>query len=426
MALLKFERNSEKTKTFINDVFKTEGSKSVTLALKDGTLNVHLHTLLLPCEFMKTLLSDFDSEIIKVIILPDIEKEDMIKVIEVITTGDTPYSNRKTREIVELMYDVLGFDPGEFTFHEKVGSSIKPGVKKDKMKKKTPYTPFNIFENKRQVFITSDEFTCKFCLKYYYRKDHLKEHLKVCPKAHSKEDLQTKLESSKCFKCEVCNKSLRTKESLRQHMLSHSQTHEILDFSCPTCGKYYLSLTALNCHIKAEGHDHPNPEKHKIFRSQNIPEGFVQCDICGRWVGRMEHHKKTHHSVESRLFECESCDYKTNRRDNFKRHQEDMHKILARDFKCIDETFKGRRPEWHCFDCKITLKTELEIENHIKSKHCHDLKCNICEKQFKKQQHLVQHIRQIHENPQTFKCEECGKSYAHKRSLTKHMKKCKK
>ena len=86
MALLKFERNSEKTKTFINDVFKTEGSKSVTLALKDGTLNVHLHTLLLPCEFMKTLLSDFDSEIIKVIILPDIEKEDMIKVIEVITT----------------------------------------------------------------------------------------------------------------------------------------------------------------------------------------------------------------------------------------------------------------------------------------------------------------------------------------------------
>ena len=419
MALLKLERNCEKTKTHINGLFVTKGSEKITLSLKDGTCNVHLHTLLLPCEFLQRLLSDFDSEFSKVIIMPDIDKEDMMKIIELITKGNTPYSFRKQTDIIELMYDVLRFDPGEFTFHQKhvVNRTRKDGGE-HKIKKVK-----NIPDRNPQVFNTSDELTCEFCLKYYARKDHLKEHLKVCPKAHSKEHIQAHLESVNCLPCEICNKTFRTKESLRQHMLYHT---EIIDFSCPTCGKSYSSLTALYSHIQSEDHQYPDPEKYKMFRSQKVPENFNQCEICGRWVGRMEHHKKTYHSVESRLFECELCDYKSNRRNNFKLHQEDIHKVLARDWKCIDNTFKGRKTEWHCFDCKITLNTELEIENHIKSKHCYDLKCNICDKQFKKNQHLVQHIRNIHENPKTYSCEICEKSYRHRGSLTKHMKKCKK
>ena len=208
---------------------------------------------------------------------------------------------------------------------------------------------------------------------------------------------------------------------LRQHELTHS---EDVEFSCVICEKTYSSLTALKYHCKVENHKYPDPEKYKMFRSQNVPESFSQCEVCGRWVGRMEHHMNTHHSENSRLFECERCDYKTNRRDNFKRHQHDMHKMIDRNFKSIDETFKGRQPEWHCFDCKIVLTTELEIENHILSKHCKDLKCNICDKTYKKHQHLIQHIRSIHENPQRHECSKCGKSYAHKRTLTKHFKKC--
>ena len=423
MTLLKLERNYEKTRTCIYDLFKTGGSENITLVMRDGSFNVHLHTMLLPCQFLKSLLCEFDSDSSKVIIMPDIDKEDMIKVIDLITTGDTPYSYRKQMEIVELMYDVLRLDPEIFTFHQKTVNRLRREEKKHKKPNQTPLTSFNICEEKKQVFLTTKRLTCEFCLKYYDRKDHLIEHQKVCSKAHSKESLQAKLEAIKCLPCEICNKTFRTKESLRQHKLSHTEN---FDFNCPTCGNSYSSLPALYDHIKIEDHKYPDPEKYKLLRSQNVPENFVQCDICGRWVGRMEHHKRTHHSLESRLFECELCEYKTNRRNNFKRHQEDVHKVIARDFKSIDVTFKGRKPEWHCFDCKMTLNTELEIENHIKSKHCDDLKCNICEKEFKKHQHLVQHIRYIHENPQTHKCEICGKSYSAKRSLTKHLKKCKK
>lgn len=426
MALINVERNYKKTRTFIDEVFKTKISETVTLSLKDGTLDVQLHMLLLPCDFLETLLSDIDSESAKVIIMPDIEKEDMMKVLELITTGDTPYKEARGLEIIDLLYFVLQFDTKEFSFDQHRSwpklDNMYRGVERKKEKKKIPYTPYNIHENKRQVF-TTDELTCHYCLKYFERKDHLKEHLKVCSKAHSKESIQAQLQSLKCFSCDVCNKTLRTKESLRQHKLTHSEN---FDFSCPSCEKSYSSLQALFNHLKAEGHKYPDSEKYKMLRSQNIPENFRPCEVCGRWVGRMEHHMKTHHSEESRLFECEYCDYNTNRKDNFNRHQDDMHKVIARNFKCIDQSFKGRKPEWHCFDCKITLNSELEIENHIKAKHCDELKCNMCEKEFKKHQHLVQHIRYIHENPQRHNCTKCGKSYAHKGSLTKHLKKCKK
>jgi len=428
MVLIKFERNYERTKTYIEDILKTNVSETVTLVLKDGTLDVKLHLLLLPCDFLRTLLTD--TEECKVIFMPDIEREDMVKVIELITTGDTPYKDKRGEEITDLLYFVLHFDIKLFSFDQhKTWANLDrlyKGVeaKKHKKEKKVPSTVFNVYENERQVFIT-DDFTCKYCLKYFDRKDHLKEHIKMCPKAQSMEALKQKINSRKCFKCEMCDKALSSKEALRKHELTHS---EITDFSCPSCDKSFSSLTNLRRHIKASNHEYPDPEKYKMFTSQNIPENFVQCEICGRWVGRLEHHMKTHHSEKSRVFECdyEHCDYKTDRIDNFKRHKEDMHKCIARNFEYIDKTFEGREVDWKCFDCKDSLNTELEIENHVKSKHCDELKCIICDKKFKKKQPLVQHISQIHENPERHNCPKCDNSYSNKRNLTKHMKKCKK
>ena len=88
-------------------------------------------------------------------------------------------------EIIDLLYFVLQFDTKEFSFDQHRSwpklDDMNREVERKKVKRKIPYTPYNIHENKRQVF-TTDELTCHYCLKYFERKDHLKEHVKVCSK----------------------------------------------------------------------------------------------------------------------------------------------------------------------------------------------------------------------------------------------------
>ena len=170
--------------------------------MKDGTLEVKTHLLLLPCEFLRTLLTDTND--CKLIILPDIEKEDMIKMIELITTGDTPYTLERFAEITDLLHLVLRFDPKMFRFDQRTTSVnldvFYRGVEKktNVKEKKVPYTPFNVFEKERQVFMT-DDYTCNYCLKYFDRKDQLNEHKKMCSKAHSQEQIKDKILSMKCL-----------------------------------------------------------------------------------------------------------------------------------------------------------------------------------------------------------------------------------
>ena len=136
---------------------------------------------------------------------------------------------------------------------------------------------------------------------------------------------------------------------------------------------------------------------------------------------------RTHHSEESIIFICSKCDFSTDRKDTLVKHQMLKHKIVDRVFAILDETLDSNNPSLKCFDCKKTFKSMIEIENHMLLKSCEDEEENICKtcgKRFTLRYNLLQHIRDVHENPQKFKCSLCEKTYSHKSSLTKHSKKC--
>ena len=90
-------------------------------------------------------------------------------------------------------------------------------------------------------------------------------------------------------------------------------------------------------HIKQKNHVYPKkndyPSHQKI-----VKEGHTECDICHRMVCNIEHHKRKHHSEESRKFQCEKCDYTTDRSDYLRKHELRMHKTAKRDFEAIDKT----------------------------------------------------------------------------------------
>lgn len=262
----------------------------------------------------------------------------------------------------------------------------------------------------------TDEYTCKFCLKKFSRKDHCKTHIQI---------VHTKEKKLKKFNCAVCDKTFYSAENLRKHVLSHSEK-EI--FSCPQCTKEFKSHSSLMRHIKAKDHIYPSAKEYPEYKEITAPHAMnVQCDICHRIVGRLDHHKKTYHSKESRTFSCERCEFTTDRKDTLTKHERLKHKAVNRAFQNLDKNLDPNNPKWTCFDCKKTFTSMIEIEDHMLLKSCEDTNsCKVCGKKFTVRHNLLQHVRDVHENRQTFTCSHCDKSYSQKSSLTKHLKKCNK
>ena len=231
----------------------------------------------------------------------------------------------------------------------------------------------------------------------------------------------SKKSDQKCFNCPVCGADLGTEASLKSHELSHQDQSTYI---CPKCGKTYATYYTLMRHIKQKNHVYPQKDKypshHKI-----VKEGKIECDICHRMVGRIDFHKRKHHSEESRNFQCEKCDYTTDRSDYLRKHELRKHNIAERDFKAIDKTFENKEVDWGCFDCEESFDSVVDIENHVLLPKCQEIICNICNRKFKEKWNLKQHIKNVHDNPQKFYCSNCNKPFAYKSSLTKHLKKCK-
>ena len=121
------------------------------------------------------------------------------------------------------------------------------------------------------------------------------------------------------------------------------------------------------------------------------------------------------------------CDYKCDRLDNLRRHELLQHKIADREFKYIDKTFAKEDKEHtdlQCILCMKKFRSFLEMENHMLLRHWDELRCTICNKEFKLKHCLTQHIEHIHRNGKKFNCKQCGAYYSYKSAFNRHKKTC--
>ena len=84
-----------------------------------------------------------------------------------------------------------------------------------------------------------------------------------------------------------------------------------------------------------------------------------------------------HHAKRILQYNCEVCDFKTDRKDTLVQHQYLKHKYVKRLFRNIDSTYQTENVSWKCFDCKRKFDSKLGIENHLLLKDCEDMECKI-------------------------------------------------
>ena len=194
-------------------------------------------------------------------------------------------------------------------------------------------------------------------------------------------------------KCNICYKTFRTKAGLNTHMKNkHSEKSD--ENKCSTCQKAYKNVSDLRRHCRIEGHEYPDSGSEDFFVHGHVTLPIIKCKICHKKnIENMDYHMYKYHSDDSKVYACDDCDFKTNRKDNLLRHERIKHKLFNKNFDAIKKTFENQNVRYECPLCNKIFKTEDEASDHVFLKNCYELTCTNCGKTFTLKQHLTRHMK---------------------------------
>lgn len=136
--------------------------------------------------------------------------------------------------------------------------------------------------------------------------------------------------------CQTCHRRFAQKQTLIQHMTTHTG---IKAFQCQLCFKHFTQQGSLQRHMAIHNNERPYP-----------------CEICNKAFRQKSHltnHAKSH--VDQRMYKCTQCNKSFNRADHCKRHM---------------LTHSTNRPIYTCFFCNKEFKEKYLMKSHIKKKLC--------------------------------------------------------
>ena len=193
--------------------------------------------------------------------------------------------------------------------------------------------------------------------------------------------------------CDECGKVFNRKETLRRHMLSHTDVRESV---CDECGSKFKSGIQVRQHI-ARCHSQ------KSLKREDKNPGV--CYLCGKECPS-ERSLTDHMNTHSPDFACKRC----NKTFGTKRYLNDH----------ISAVHEGV-PRYNCNVCGKSFATSSSFSSHTTRKHSDNpdqlkprpisirKQCPLCPKmQFSA--HFTAHIKRVHEGIKE-KCQYCSKEF---------------
>ncbi|XP_052255399.1 uncharacterized protein LOC127861072 isoform X2 [Dreissena polymorpha] len=246
--------------------------------------------------------------------------------------------------------------------------------------------------------------------------------------------------------CNICNLTFNTKQSLGNHYREHFPYN--MPYVCDICGKVFRRVSSFNEHKKRHReaqHKCAHCAKSFHLKSDLARHEFIhtrvskhQCELCKKSFCRIDHlreHIMNHHSdpntatkknqpahgkkkevsiAEEKNWVCDICNLafntKRSRGHHYREHYPDnmpyMCDTCGKVFKgvsSINEHKKRHREAQHkCAHCakSFHLKSDLTRHEFIHTRVSQH-QCEHCEKSFCRIDHLLEHIKKRHSDPNT-------------------------
>ncbi|XP_058443473.1 transcription factor grauzone-like [Malaya genurostris] len=230
---------------------------------------------------------------------------------------------------------------------------------------------------------------------------------------HLKNHEPMKNDHSRCLEC---NCIFKDKRSYANHMFLVHTPEDQKQFKCDRCSKAFAAEDLLNSHIK--WHEEVEKKNH-------------HCQVCGKYflsARNLENHNLSHHVFG----ENSSAVPNTGGEDIEEQHSFDQ---SVEESSAKPSSSKGRRNiddlvqqdelikkyvSLNCSKCDFIGETFNKLSYHafkVHNMNTHAVIC--CDRRFGKRQRLYEHCLR-HLNPDHFKCEICGKTYADSSGLQIH------
>ncbi|XP_077111439.1 uncharacterized protein LOC143767198 isoform X1 [Ranitomeya variabilis] len=309
----------------------------------------------------------------------DLYKDIMMNT-EMFQSYDKPYSLDSSKE-----------SPLEFHKHGKESSESSGTLPHHSVKStKCFHKPSNIGKQKKK-HTEQTPVLCSECGKEFKRTDVGQietdadsiENKEFCEKCLL--DQRSVGRKKRQFACTECGCSFSAKGNLKAHLRIHTLS---IIFPCSECDKVFPSKSRQEIHMRVHTGEKPH-----------------QCSECGKcfsMIGNLQAHYRVH--TGERPFPCSECD-KTFR---YKSH------LVAHQRYHTGQTLL-------CPECGKPFVYQSHFEKHLRS-HTGEkpLECPECGKCFNQGTHLREHVM-IHTG-ESFKCEECNKSFPCLANLMRHQK----
>lgn len=244
----------------------------------------------------------------------------------------------------------------------------------------------------------------------------------------------TRLERKRVFACPApgCGRIFPHYSRLQTHELSHVP-HEERRFACDagSCRQRFNSAQHLAAHRLA---------KHDAMTARRY-----LCDVCGAGFRknalRSAHMAAEHDGQQAYRCNVEGCAASFALPSRLKKHAHRVHERCEQKFRCnrdeCSDTFATHRELLRhikidhkpiCLSCGRIFDTKQQLRDHetlherpLESRKVHSCPHEGCPKRYTKLYALTTHIAVRHENARLFSCDQCGRQFAHKVSLRRHV-----
>ncbi|KAG1663662.1 Zinc finger protein 26 [Nymphon striatum] len=286
-------------------------------------------------------------------------------------------------------------------------------------------------------------FECNICLKKFSQKIYLTKHIPI----HTGQ-----------FKCPICDKTLRSNESLQNHVRICGRVQEIEtngQVTCDVCSEIFTDSKTFRKHVYKHSHSYECEKCGARFRSSVslgihvcAPDSCRECGKTFNGVNKLEKHLLT--SCGSQ-YACDKClrpfqdedalnqhdcpgvvdvdsPLRKGRRRQSTKKGTDKSPFICETCGCMFSSLSSLNVHRNLhgekkFFCKICDKRfhRKDLMQEHESVHGEaSIECLVCNKMFKTKKSLEVHSN-IHRGVKRFKCKDCEKEFFQKGNLRKHL-----